>query len=65
MPSSKMEKDPFEVRNLAVEPQRNKKLILAMNEKLNALIDEEIGEDIGQMLPKVQGVDWATTKIDP
>jgi hypothetical protein len=35
-----------------------------MNEKLNALIDSEIGEDIGQMLPKGPGGSWAVTKFD-
>jgi len=36
-------------------------LLLAMNDKLNRLIDAEVGEDIGQMLPG--GVDggWVTT----
>ncbi len=53
------------MRNLAAEPERNKKLVLTMNEKLNALIDEEIEKDIGQILPKVQCVDWATRKIHP
>lgn len=34
---------------------------MAMNAKLNRLIDEEVGEDIGQMLPG--GVDggWVAT----
>jgi arylsulfatase len=33
-----------------------------MNAKLNAIIDVEVGEDVGQMLPG--GVDggWATTR---
>jgi arylsulfatase len=35
--------------------------MLAMNQKLNALFDSEVGEDIGQMLPG--GVDggWVAT----
>ena len=35
--------------------------MLAMNEKLNRLIDREVGEDVGQMLPG--GVDggWVIT----
>jgi arylsulfatase len=59
-----LQEDPHEERNLGVDPAGNKKLILAMNEKLNALIDSEIGEDIGQMLPKGPGVSWAITKFD-
>jgi arylsulfatase len=43
--------DPHELDNLAMDPQKNAQLILAMNEKLNKLIDAEVGEDAGQMLP--------------
>ena len=52
-------------RNLAADPGKAGDLILAMNEKLNALIDGEVGEDVGQMLPKAPGVTWAITKFDP
>ncbi len=31
-----------------------------MNAKLNALI----AEDVGQMLPEVDGIDWAVTEFD-
>ncbi|MHC4982929.1 MAG: sulfatase-like hydrolase/transferase [Planctomycetota bacterium] len=60
-----LESDPYEMRNLAVDPKKAGDLIMAMNEKLNALIDEEVGEDVGQMLPKAPGVSWAITKFDP
>jgi arylsulfatase len=60
-----LQEDPKEMRNLALDPERNKKLILSMNEKLNTLIKEEIGEDVGQMLPDVPGIDWAVQRIDP
>jgi len=43
--------DPHELDNLAMDPQKNASLILAMNAKLNKLIDAEVGEDAGQMLP--------------
>jgi arylsulfatase len=59
-----LQKDPHEEQNLGIDPAGNKKLILAMNEKLNAIIDSEIGEDVGQMLPKGLGMSWAVTKID-
>jgi arylsulfatase len=58
-------KDPNEMNNLAVDLKKNGELILAMNAKLNELIDTEVGEDVGQMLPKAPGVNWAVTKIDP
>ncbi|MFH1037202.1 MAG: sulfatase-like hydrolase/transferase [PVC group bacterium] len=45
-----LEKDPEEMHNLAAEPEKYKDLIMEMNEKLNRLIREEIGEDIGQEL---------------
>ncbi|QQE67517.1 twin-arginine translocation pathway signal protein (plasmid) [Leptolyngbya sp. BL0902] len=53
--------DPHEVDNLALDREKNADLIMAMNAKLNRLIDEEVGEDIGQMLPG--GVDggWVAT----
>jgi arylsulfatase len=53
--------DPFELDNLAQDRERNAELLLAMNAKLNRLIDDEVGEDIGQMLPG--GVDggWVAT----
>ena len=56
-----LEKDPREATNLAQDRKENAGLIDAMNAKLNALIDREVGEDIGQMMPG--GVDggWVAT----
>jgi len=56
-----LERDPNEITNLAVDRAQHGDLLLAMNDKLNRLIDAEVGEDIGQMLPG--GVDggWVTT----
>jgi arylsulfatase A-like enzyme len=53
--------DPDELHNLAMDRQKNADLIMAMNAKLNRLIDDEVGEDVGQMLPG--GVDggWVAT----
>lgn len=53
--------DPHELDNLAMDRQKNADLLMAMNAKLNRLIDEEVGEDVGQMLPG--GVDggWVAT----
>ena len=53
--------DPNEVENRALDREQNADLIMAMNAKLNRLIDEEVGEDVGQMLPG--GVDggWVAT----
>ncbi len=56
-----LQTDPLELNNLALEPKKNGELLLAMNAKLNKLIDAEVGDDVGQMLPG--GVDggWAGT----
>jgi arylsulfatase len=54
-------RDPDEMDNLARDPARRGDLMLAMNAKLNRLIETEVGEDVGQMLPG--GVDggWVAT----
>jgi arylsulfatase len=46
--------DPYEMKNLAA----NRELVAAMNEKLNRLIDAEVGEDRGQMLPGGIDAGW-------
>jgi arylsulfatase A-like enzyme len=53
--------DPDELNNLALDRAKNAGLLLAMNDKLNRLIDAEVGEDVGQMLPG--GIDggWVAT----
>ncbi|MGI9200582.1 MAG: sulfatase-like hydrolase/transferase [Woeseiaceae bacterium] len=56
------ENDPHEVNNLALDLTKNGDLMVAMNDKLNALIESEVGEDIGQMLPGGEDADWT---LDP
>ena len=53
--------DPLERNNLALDRDQHSGLLEAMNAKRNALIEREVGEDIGQMLPG--GVDggWVAT----
>jgi arylsulfatase A-like enzyme len=43
--------DPLEAHNLAVDPERNKDLILRMNALLNELIAKEVGKNDGSFLP--------------
>jgi arylsulfatase len=43
--------DPDEIVNLAARPEAHKELILALNEKTNALIMDEIGFDDGREQP--------------
>jgi hypothetical protein len=43
--------DPLETHNLALDPQKNKELILRMNTLLNELIAKEVGKNNGSFLP--------------
>jgi len=56
-----LQADPNELVNLAMDRKKHAELLMAMNAKLNTLIDAEVGEDVGQMLPG--GVDggWVAT----
>ena len=49
------------MNNLAAGPSAQRELVLAMNEKLNRLIDAEVGEDRGQMLPGGIDAGWEVT----
>ena len=51
--------DPLEMTNLAFDRKANGDIMLAMNDKLNLLIEQEVGEDIGQMLPGGVDGNWA------
>lgn len=55
------EADPLEMKNLAAKPGESGELVLAMNAKLNRLIDAEVGEDRGQMLPGGADGGWEVT----
>ena len=55
------ETDPDEMTNLAAQGRRIGELILAMNEKLNRLVDVEVGEDRGQMMPGGIEAGWEVT----
>lgn len=57
-----LQNDPLETQNLAADRSRNRELIAAMNDKLNALIDREVGVDDGSFLPYADRVPWS---VDP
>jgi len=59
-----VEADPNEVKNLAMD-KKNQELLLAMNDKLNRLVDSEVGKDDGFHLPNVKDVNWAFDHFDP
>ena len=46
-----LETDPLEQHNLAAGDKANNDLVIAMNEKMTRLIDEEVGDDPGGMIP--------------
>jgi arylsulfatase len=50
------------MNNLATDRHSYGDLLVAMNEKLNALIESEVGEDRGQMLPGGNDANWT---LDP
>ena len=56
-----LERDPLQLNNLALYRDQNRELLEAMNAKLNALIDREVGEDVGQMLPQNVSGGWVLT----
>ena len=47
-----LKNDPLEKNNLAVDPERNKDLILRMNALLNELMTTEVGNNDGSFLPE-------------
>jgi len=53
--------DPLEMKNLASGGKQHAELVVAMNDKLNGLIDKEVGEDRGQMLPGGIEAGWEVT----
>lgn len=57
-----LDSDPLELNNLAMNTKQHGELIVGLNAKLNRLIDSEVGEDRGQMLPG--GIDggWEVTR---
>ena len=59
-----LEKDPHEMNNLALDKKANDLLIMAMNDKMNKLIDEEVGSDKGEGLPDIKNVNWAIDRFD-
>jgi arylsulfatase len=56
-----LERDPQEVENLALDRRGHSALLEEMNAKLNRLIDAEVGEDVGQMMPARVDGGWVAT----
>jgi arylsulfatase A-like enzyme len=56
-----LQADPLEMTNVAAKQGQQRDLVMAMNEKLNRLIEAEVGEDRGQMLPGGVEAGWEVT----
>jgi arylsulfatase A-like enzyme len=56
-----LQSDPNEMNNLAASGGQHREVVVAMNDKLNRLIDAEVGEDRGQMLPGGADAGWEVT----
>jgi arylsulfatase A-like enzyme len=54
--------DPNEMKNLALDRKSNGEVLVAMNNLLNMLIETEVGDDLGQMLPSKDDANWV---LDP
>jgi len=52
------------MHNLAVDRKANGELLLAMNQKLTNIIEDEVGNDDGDFLPENKD-GWAMTRLDP
>src|SRR5215467_2596054 len=50
-----LQEDPEETRNLAQGATGRGDLMMALNEKLNARVDQEVGDDDGRFLPLIHG----------
>jgi arylsulfatase A-like enzyme len=57
-----LQEDPEETRNLAQDGTAKGELVMALNDKLNARIDEEVGEDNGRFLALIEGY-WYPAKV--
>ncbi|HTT09712.1 MAG TPA: sulfatase-like hydrolase/transferase [Burkholderiaceae bacterium] len=52
-----LQTDPDEMKNLALQGT-NDALVLALNDKLNKVMDREFGKDDGREIPDVKGMSW-------
>jgi arylsulfatase len=59
-----LDNDPGEMTNLAAARGANDALVLAMNGKLNAVMDAEFGKDDAREMPDVDGIDWTLGRIE-
>ena len=54
-----IEADPLEMTNLAEDPESQRALIMELNDRLNKLIEREVGDDLGAHMPGDQNI-WSS-----
>ena len=59
-----LQNDPSEMTNLAASEGKNSDLVLAMNGKLNTVMDAEFGPDDGSEMPDFKGIAWTMGTAD-
>jgi arylsulfatase A-like enzyme len=60
-----LKSDPDEMNNLATQPKKHGDLLLALNDKMNKLLEAEVGQpDDGRFLPG-DNTNWAAATFDP
>lgn len=59
-----LKSDPRETKNLAADRKKNETLVAAMNEKLQRIIQAEMGKDDGREMPDFPGVKWELDTVD-
>ncbi len=56
--------DPNEIVNLAADMEKNKNLIVAMNAKMNAILEKEVGVDDGSSLSLNRNTEYGFSEAD-
>ncbi len=59
-----LQADPAETTNLAASANANPALAMAMSNKLEAVIQAEIGVDDGREMPNIEGIRWTIDRLD-
>lgn len=59
-----LQMDPLETKNIAMDREENAGLITAMSEKLESLIQAEIGKDDGREMPDLAKITWSIDRAD-
>lgn len=59
-----LQRDQGEMKNLGADKGHNEALVMAMNQKLNTVMDAEFGKDDGREMPDVANIDWTLDRVE-